>query len=323
MIASRPLPCGLALTELGFGGSPIGNLYDAVDDDLAAEAVQAAWDAGIRYFDTAPHYGLGLSERRLGKVLRELRREEFVVSTKVGRWLEPTGVEGGRDPEGFVVPATHRRVWDFSRDGVLRSIEASLERLGLDRIDLVLIHDPDDHVREALEEAAPALSQLRSEGVIRGYGAGMNQAPALARFVRETDLDVAMVAGRYTLLDQTAADDLFPLARERGVGIVNAGIFNSGLLARARPGADAPYSYRPAPPEVLDRTLRIARVCEEFGVELPTAAVAFARRHPAVTSVVVGLRTPAEVHDLVGRSAQPVPDELWVALEADGIVAGR
>lgn len=132
-----------------------------------------------------------------------------------------------------------------------------------------------------------------------------------------------MVAGRYTLLDHTAADDLFPLARERGVGIVNAGIFNSGLLARPRPGADAPYSYRPAPPEVLDRTLRIARVCEEFGVELPTAAVAFARRHPAVTSVVVGLRTPAEVHDLLGRSAQPVPDELWVALEADGIVAGR
>ncbi|RNM12984.1 aldo/keto reductase [Nocardioides pocheonensis] len=321
MIASRPLPCGLTLTELGFGGAPIGNLYDAVDDDTAAGAVRAAWDAGIRYFDTAPHYGLGLSERRLGEALREQRRDDVVVSTKVGRWLEPTEEEGGQDPEGFVVPATHRRVWDFSRDGVLRSIEASLERLGLDRIDLVLVHDPDDHVREALEEAAPTLSQLRSEGVIRGYGVGMNHAPALARFVRETDLDVAMVAGRYTLLDQTAADDLFPLARERGVGIVNAGIFNSGLLARPRPAADAPYSYRPAAPEVLDRALRIARVCEELGVDLPTAAVAFARRHPAVTSVVVGLRTPAEVHELVGRAESPVPEELWTALEEDDVVA--
>ena len=318
MIASRLLPCGLVLTELGFGGSPIGNLYDAVDDDAAAGAVRAAWDAGIRYFDTAPHYGLGLSERRLGTVLREQRREEFVVSTKVGRWLEPTEGEDGQDPEGFVVPATHRRVWDFSRDGVLRSIEASLDRLGLDRIDLVLIHDPDDHVRQALEEAAPMLSQLRSEGVIRGYGAGMNQASALARFVRETDLDVAMVAGRYTLLDQTAADDLFPLARERGVGVVNAGVFNSGLLARPRPGADATYSYGPAPPEVVERALRVARVCEQLGVDLPTAALAFARRHPAVTSVVVGLRTPAEVQQLVGRSEQPVPDELWAALEELG-----
>jgi D-threo-aldose 1-dehydrogenase len=311
----------LGLTELGFGGAQLGNLYNAVSDEVAGEAVRAAWDAGVRYFDTAPHYGLGLSERRLGRSLLTYPRDEFVVSTKVGRWLEPADTGGQADPEGFAVPATHRRVWDFSRDGVLRSIEASLERLGLDRIDVVLIHDPDDHARDALQEAAPALSQLRSEGVIRGYGAGMNQAPMLARFARETDVDVVMLAGRFTLLDQTAGEDLLPVALERGVGVINAGIFNSGLLSRPRPRPDARYDYGPVPGDVLERATRIARVCEQFGVDLPTAAVAFARRHPAVASVVVGLQTPAHVRDLVARWERPVPEGLWVALTELGLVA--
>jgi D-threo-aldose 1-dehydrogenase len=311
---------GPRLTELGFGGAQIGNLDRAVSDEEASEAIRAAWDAGLRYFDTAPHYGLGLSERRLGHTLRTCPREEFVVSTKVGRRLEPSDSGGHQDPEGFAVPATHRRVWDFSRDGVLRSVEASLGRLGLDRIDLVLIHDPDDHPREALEEAAPALSQLRSEGVIRGYGAGMNQAPMLARFVRETDVDVVMVAGRYTLLDQTAGDDLLPVALERGVGIINAGIFNSGLLSRPRPRPGARYAYGPVPRDVLERATRIARVCAAFGVDLPTAAVAFAGRHPAVASVVVGLRTPVQVRELVARCERTVPEDLWVALGEQGLV---
>jgi D-threo-aldose 1-dehydrogenase len=313
-------PTRLELTELGFGGAPIGNLFDAVSDEEANDAVRAAWEAGVRYFDTAPHYGLGLSERRLGSALRGYAREAFVVSTKVGRLLEPSN--GGQlDPEGFVVPATHRRVWDFTRDGVLRSIEASLERLGLDRVDLVLIHDPDAHARTALEEAAPTLSQLRAEGVIRAYGAGMNQAPMLARFVRETDMDVAMVAGRYTLLDQTAADELLPAALEQGVGVVNAGIFNSGLLAGPVPGPGATYDYGAAPPAVLQRATRMARVCEGFRVDLPTAALAFARRHPAVVSVVVGLRTQGQVQELLARWAHPVPDELWAALADEGLLA--
>jgi D-threo-aldose 1-dehydrogenase len=316
----RSLADGLGLTELGFGSAQIGNLYCAVTDEVAGEAVRAAWDAGVRYFDTAPHYGLGLSEQRLGRFLRTCPRDEFVVSTKVGRLLEPSDTGGQPDPEEFAVPATHRRVWDFSRDGVLRSVEASLERLGLDRIDLVLIHDPDDHAREALEAAAPALSQLRSEGVIRGYGAGMNQTPMLARFVRETDVDVVMVAGRYSLLDQTAGQDLLPVALERGVGVINAGIFNSGLLSRPRPRPDARYDYGPVPGAVFERTTRIARVCEQFGVDLPTAAAAFARRHPGVTSVVVGLRTPAHVRDLIARWERGVPEALWAALSEQGLV---
>jgi D-threo-aldose 1-dehydrogenase len=320
VIANSPAR-GLGLTELGFGGAQIGNLYSAVSDEVAGEAVRAAWDAGLRYFDTAPHYGLGLSERRLGRSLKTYPRDEFVVSTKVGRWLEPADSDDQPDPEGFAVPATHRRLWDFSRDGVLRSVEASLERLGLERIDLVLIHDPDDHAREAIEAAAPALSQLRSEGVIRGYGAGMNQAPMLARFVRETDVDVVMVAGRFTLLDQTAGEDLLPVALERGVGVINAGIFNSGLLSRPRPRPGARYDYGPVPGEVFERSTRIARVCEQFGIDLPTAAVAFASRHPAVASVVVGLRTPAHVRDLVTRWERPVPEGLWAALSEQGLVA--
>ena len=320
MIANS-LPGGLRLTELGLGGAQLGNLFQASSDEEAGAVVRAAWEAGIRYFDTAPHYGLGLSERRLGESLLSYPRDELVVSTKVGRLLEPTDAGDTQDAEGFVVPATHRRVWDFSRDGVLRSIEASLERLALDRIDLVLIHDPDDHAREALEAAAPTLSQLRSEGVIGAYGVGMNQAAMLARFVRETDLDVVMVAGRYTLLDQTAGAELLPVARERGVGVINAGVFNSGLLARPHPRPDARFDYATVPADLLARTTRMARVCEVFGVDLPTAALAFAGRHPAVTSVVVGLETPDQVRELVARWGRTVPDGLWSALSAEGLMA--
>jgi aryl-alcohol dehydrogenase-like predicted oxidoreductase len=320
MRATR-LPRGLELTELGFGGAQIGNLFRATTDDEAAGAVEAAWSAGIRYFDTAPHYGLGLSERRLGAALRERPRDEFVVSTKVGRRLEPVAARGDPDPEGFAVPATHRRVWDFTRDGVLRSVEASLDRLGLDRIDLVFIHDPDDHPREAIEEAAAALSRLRSEGVIGAYGAGMTQAAMLARFVREADVDVVMVAGRYTLLDQSAGQDLLPVALDRGVGVINAGIYNSGLLSRPTPTPGARYDYGSGSTEVVERATRIAAVCSRFGVDLPTAATAFAHRHPAVVSVVVGLRTPSQVHDLLARWPEPVPDALWTALEEEGLLA--
>jgi D-threo-aldose 1-dehydrogenase len=321
-VKSAQLSPGLTVTELGFGGAQIGNLYRATTDEEATAAVAAAWAAGVRYFDTAPHYGLGLSERRLGRALRDYGRDDIVVSTKVGRLLEPVGSTSDPDPEGFAVPATHRRVRDYSRDGVRRSIEGSLERLGLDRIDLVLIHDPDDrdHARQALDEAAPALSQLRSEGVIGGYGAGMNQSAMLTRFVRETDVDTVMLAGRYTLLDQSAGEDLLPAALDRGVGVINAGIFNSGLLSRPHPQPGGRYDYNPVPGDVIARARQIADVCDQFGVDLPTAAAAFARRHPAVVSVVVGLRTPVQVHDLMDRWCRDVPEGLWAALTDQGLL---
>jgi D-threo-aldose 1-dehydrogenase len=246
-----------------------------------------------------------------------------VVSTKVGRLLVPAGTVTGRDDEGFDVAATHRRVRDYSADGVRRSLEASLERLGLDRIDIVLIHDPDDNADEAIEKAAPALSALRAQGVIRSYGAGMNQSALLTRFVRETDADVVMVAGRYTLLDQTAARDLLPAALRRGVGVINAGVFNSGLLALPRPRPAVTYDYRTASTALIERAHHLARVCQQFGVDLPTVALAFAARHPAIASVVVGLRSPEEVADAVRRRAQPVPEEIWPALRQQNLIDDR
>lgn len=322
-VSGRPVPRrpAVRLTGLGFGGSQGGNLYHATSDETFASAVDAAWDAGIRYYDTAPHYGLGLSERRLGAALRGMPRDAYVISTKVGRRLVPSPETADRrDPEGFAVPATHRREWDFSRDGVRRSLEASLERTGLDRIDVVYVHDPDEHWEQAATEAVPALADLRDQGVIGAVGAGMNQSHLLTRFVRETDVDLVMCAGRYTLLEQGALHDLLPAARERGVGVVVAGVYNSGLLAQDRPPADATYDYRPAPAELVHRATRIATVCESYGVTLPEAALAFVRTHPAVVSTVVGLRTRAEVTETLRRAAAVVPDALWPALRAAGLI---
>ena len=211
---------GIRLTTLGLGAAPAGNLYRAIADEDAHATFEAAWAAGIRYFDTAPHYGLGLSERRLGAYLRTRPRDELVVSTKVGRLLVPSPETAHRtDPDIFEVPAASRRVWDFSRDGVLRSLEASLERTGLDRVDVVYLHDPDEHWEQAAHEALPALFELRDQGVIGAVGAGMNQSAMLTRFVRETDIDVVMCAGRFTLLEQAALTDLLPAATERGVAV--------------------------------------------------------------------------------------------------------
>ncbi|MEQ4305817.1 aldo/keto reductase [Plantactinospora sp. B6F1] len=324
MVRTLALPRrpAVRLTELALGASQAGNLYRAITNEEFASAVDTAWDAGVRYYDTAPHYGLGLSERRLGAALRHRPRDEYVVSTKVGRLLVPTPEDAyRRDPEGFDVPASHRRVWDFSRDGVRRSIEASLERTGLDRFDVVYLHDPDDHWEQAATEAIPALVELRDQGVVRAIGAGMNQSAMLARFVRETDVDVVMCAGRYTLLEQGAADDLLPVAANRRVGVVIAGVYNSGLLSRDRPPDEARYDYRQAPPELVERARRIAALCGTYGVTLPQAALAFVRRHPAVVSTVVGVRDGSQVTDAVRRSEAAVPDEVWDALVAAGLLA--
>jgi len=309
---------GVEVSELSFGAAGIGNLFTAVSDEQAYEAVDAAWAGGIRYFDTAPHYGIGLSERRLGAALRERPRAEYTVSTKVGRLLEPTGAGGDDLADGFAVPATHRRVWDFSADGVRRGLDASLERLGLDHVDVVYLHDPDDHAEQAFREGYPALEKLRSEGVIGAIGAGMNQTGMLTRFVRDTDVDVVLCAGRYTLLDHRALTDLLPAAQERGTSVVIGGAFNSGLLADPRPGAT--YNYTTASGELLERALRLKAIAERHGSALRAAALAFPAAHPAVASVLVGARSPHEVRDCAEQFATPVPLGFWEELRAEGLL---
>ena len=312
---------GLHLTELGLGAAQFGNLYRETTDEQAASAVTAAWDAGIRYFDTAPHYGLGLSERRLGALLRQYPRGEYVVSSKVGRLLVPSPETAHRvDDAGFAVPATLRREWDFSRDGILRSVESSLERTGLDHLDILYLHDPDNHLEQAMGEGIQTLIELRDQGVVGAVGAGMNQAEALAALIRVADVDLVMLAGRYTLLEQGAATDLLPLAVERGVGVVVAGVYNSGLLGSPRPAVDARYDYEQAPVDVIARANAIADVCERHGVTLPEAALAFALLHPAVVSVVVGARDGAQVTSNVERYSTPVPAAVWSDLHAESLL---
>lgn len=308
------------VSELGLGCAALGNLFHPVTDEAAHATVAAAWDAGIRSFDTAPHYGLGLSERRLGAALRDRPRDTYTLSTKVGRLLVPHSDGGaGLDlAHGFAVPATHHRVWDFSADGVLRSLEASLERLGVDHVDVVLLHDPDDHAEQALRAAYPALERLRAEGVIGAIGIGMNQSALPARFVRETDIDVVLLAGRYTLLEQEGFTELLPEAAARGRSVVIGGVFNSGLLTTPRPGTT--YDYAPAPQPVLDRALRLLAVCERHGVPLRAAALRFPFGHPAVASVLTGARSPHEVHDTVEQVTRPIPDALWDELRAEGLL---
>ena len=297
---------GLWVTRLGFGGASIGGLFTDVDDGAAVAAVRHAWDLGIRSFDTAPLYGYGASERRMGTALGDRPRAEFTLSTKVGRLVRdeaaiPAGanidrqVLDGREDAYYVRTRPVRLVFDYSGDGVRRSLEESLERLGLDRIDIALIHDPDDHWAEAIDGAWPALERLRADGVISAIGAGMNQSAMLARFARETDMDVFLLAGRYTLLDQGALEELLPLCVERRIAVLVGGVMNSGVLADPRPGSR--FDYAPASPEILDRARRLDEVCARHDVPLRAAAVQFPLAHPAVVSLVAGVRTPAHLDD--------------------------
>ncbi|MEU1485685.1 aldo/keto reductase [Streptomyces sp. NPDC005752] len=310
------------ITELSFGAAAIGNLFTAVGPEQAAAAVDAAWEEGVRYFDTAPHYGLGLSERRLGEALRHRPRDAYAVSTKAGRLLDPltpaeTAAHAGLS-DGFAVPHTHRRRWDFSADGIRRSIEDSLRRLGLDRVDIVYLHDPDEHGAAAFREGYPALEKLRAEGMVGAIGAGMNQTAMLTRFLRETDVDVVLCAGRFTLLDRSALDTLLPEAAARGRSVVVGGVFNSGLLADPRPGTT--YDYAAAPAALLERALRIRDVAEGHGVPLRAAALRYPLRHPAVAGVLVGTRSPDEARDAAAQLRRPVPDALWADLRAAGLL---
>ena len=284
------------VTELAFGGAPIGNMFTEVSDDEARATVDAAWDGGIKTFDTAPFYGLGLSERRLGAALRHRPRDEYVISTKVGRLLGPA--------------STMR--FDFSADGVQRSLEGSLERLGLDRVDIAFIHDPDDHGEQAFREAYPAMEKLRAQGTVRAIGVGMNQAAMLTRFVIDTDVDVVMVAGRYTLIDQSAAGTLLPAAQQHGVPVLAAGVFNSGLLAAPVPGAT--YDYVAAPEPLIRRAQALEETCAQFGVPLRAAAARFPLTHPAIASVLIGAASAAEITDAIQLRQLPIPGQLWESL---------
>ncbi|MFF8646313.1 aldo/keto reductase [Streptomyces sp. NPDC015345] len=320
-MARRPLGAGgVQVTELSFGAAGIGNLYSPITDAQAATAVDHAWNAGIRYFDTAPHYGLGLSERRLGKALRGRDRSSYVISTKVGRLLEPVDEVRGDDlaDGGFAVPATHRRIWDFSADGVRRSIESSLSRLGTDRVDVVFLHDPDDHGEQAFREGYPALEKLRSEGVVGAIGAGMNQSEMLTRFVRDTDVDAVLCAGRYTLLDHGALADLLPAATERGASVVIGGVFNSGLLADPKPGAR--FDYTEAPPRLLEHASALRALAERHGTTLRAAALAFPFGHPAIASVLVGIHAPEQVTDAAEQFAAEVPAAFWREAREAGLL---
>ncbi|MPV48496.1 aldo/keto reductase [Pseudactinotalea sp. HY160] len=311
--------------RLGFGAAGFGNLFAERSEEQVRQIAEAAWDAGMRYFDTAPHYGLGLSERRLGAFLATKPREEFVLSTKVGRLLTPvSNPTGALDlANDFHVPADHERVQDYTAGGIRRSIEDSLERLGLDRIDIAYLHDPDKAeigLDAALDQALPALEQLRDEGIVEAVGVGSMSTAAMVAAVRRADLDVLMCAGRYTLLEQGAAAELLPLCLERDVRVVTASIFNSGLLARATPSRSGRYEYGAVPPELYERAVAIAAVCARHGVELPTAALQYTLRHPAVAAVVVGISRLEQVAQNNERMAVPVPDRLWSDLAAEGLI---
>ena len=316
-------PTELALPTLGYGAANVGNLFRALSDDEAWAVLDAAWDAGIRYFDTAPHYGLGLSERRLGAFLQTKPREEFVLSTKVGRLLRPnpdhapSGLDTAND---FHVPDDRQRVWDFSEAGIRASIAESQERLGIERIDLRYLHDPERHDLElAIASAFPALKTVRAEGIVGAIGVGSMVSDALARSVREADLDLIMVAGRYTLLEQPAAADVLPACAERGTGIIAASVFNSGLLAQSEPKRDGRYEYGELPEELWQRLVRIAAICADHDVPLPAAAIQFPLQSSVVRSVVVGGSRPAQLRQNAEYAALEIPAELWAQLAEEGL----
>jgi D-threo-aldose 1-dehydrogenase len=313
----------LSVTRLGFGSAPIGGLYEAVSEETAVATVDAAWESGVRLFDTAPLYGLGDAERRVGLALRDRPRDELVVATKVGRLLrqtdvpDPTEMRGGESTWRGVPDLSP--VFDFSYGGARRSLEESLERLGLDRVDIVHIHDPDSDPAGALSGAYMALRDLREEGVIGAVGAGMNQWKLLLRFAREAVFDCFLLAGRYTLLDQSALPDLLPACSAGGISIIAGGVFNSGILA-APHDLEPKFDYGRAAPEVVERARRIDAVCRSQGVPLKAAAIQFPLGHPAVASVVVGSRSPAEAAENAAMFAFPVPTGLWAELKADGLL---
>ena len=293
------------------GTSQLGGLYTAVDDETAYGALEAAWSLGVRRFDTAPHYGAGLSERRVGAFLSQFPRDSYTLSTKVGRLLVPA--EGDLHDPYFVGGDANIRVFDFSREGILRSFEDSLKRLGLDRIDTLYLHDPDDHLDQAIGEGYPALATLREEGLISKIGAGMSNVPALERILRETSVDEIMLAGRYTLMDRSAADSLLPICLEKKVNVVAVGVYGSGLLADPRPGAY--YDYRAATDDEIDTAVDFRDAFAQHSIPLQAAAIQFPLQHPAIGSVGIGARNATQSKGNVDFLTWSIPDLVWRELK--------
>lgn len=312
---------GIKTSSLSFGTAGIGNLFREVSDEEANQALEVSYEGGVRYFDTAPHYGLGLAEQRLGDFLKSKPREEIIVSTKVGRLIrENPNFNGGQDDQGFAVSNRVHRVLDYSYDGVMKSIEESLARLQIEKIDIVFVHDPDNHEKESMEGAFPALEELRQSGVIRSYGAGMNQSAMLARFAANTELDVVMCAGRFSLLEQPAMEDLLPVAVRRNVSIVAAGVFNSGILATNNPQSGANYNYAPAPGEILARAQKLAKACQEEGFTLPQVAAQFPFLHSAIRVVCLGARNAEQAGRNVELYRSDVPKAFFEKLANQGLI---
>ena len=321
-------PCAGSGLRLGLGGAPLGNLFEAVSDGEARQLVEAAWRSGCRSFDTAPHYGHGLSERRLGDALRGQPRDGFVLSSKVGRLLLPDA-DSPRAQHGYVDILPFRQAWDFSVAGTRRSVEDSLQRLGLARLDVAYVHDPDaathgarapEVLRQVLDETLPALRQLQKEGLVGAIGLGANDVDVVLQVLREADLDVLMLAGRYSLLDQGALPILLPQCMARGVHVALGGVFNSGILATGTRGGAATFNYAPAAKAWLERTARIEAVCGAFAVPLRAAALQFALAHPAVDTVMLGARKVAEWNDAQAMLRHPIPSAFWTALRTQGLI---
>lgn len=321
---------GVTFTELGFGTAPLGNLYRAISDEDAHDILTRAWDAGVRYYDTAPLYGLGLSETRLNRFLRGKPRDEYVLSTKIGRLFKATTPEK-RDGHGkwFDVPARNE-IYDYTYDGVMRSLEFSLERLGIDRVDILLAHDLDifnhgsqavldEKFDELMSGGYKALMALRDQGVIKAFGAGVNEWQSCQTLTERGDFDLFLLAGRYTLLEQDSLETFLPLAEQRGIGIIIGGPYNSGILATGpKPGAF--YNYDAAPQDILDRVRRIQAVCERHGARMVDAAFQFALRHPCTVSVIPGGQGVAEMESNIQAAKAEVPQALWLDLKAEGLM---
>jgi D-threo-aldose 1-dehydrogenase len=308
----------LSVTALGFGTTGIGGLYSATTARAAEETMETAWELGVRFFDTAPQYGNGMAEQRLGAFLTTKPRDEYVLCTKVG-WLLRMPERGASETSNFKDTPPERPTFEFSYDGVMISVEESLKRLGVERIDVLHIHDPDAHFTNAINGAYKALNRLRCEGAIGAVGVGMNQSEMLVEFARNGNFDCFLLAGRYTLLEQGALKELLPLCTERNISVIVGGVYNSGILAN--PSAGTKFNYRDASPAHIERALELEKVCLRHGVPLKAAALQFPLAHPAVASVLTGARSRAEVLDNNVLFRQPIPAALWRDLKAEGLVA--